>query len=81
MILGKDVFAVLYKRDLAKRLLLEVMNRNAEKLMLAKLKKDCGVAYTSKLEGMLRDIKHSNELMNEFKVILADVHPFVVTSC
>ncbi|KAG0193928.1 Cullin-4B [Apophysomyces sp. BC1034] len=64
---GKDIFAVLYKRDLAKRLLLEVMNRNVEKLMLAKIKKDCGLAYTSKLEGMLRDIKHSNELMNEFK--------------
>ncbi|KAF7721621.1 Cullin-4B [Apophysomyces ossiformis] len=65
----KALDQMLYKRDLAKRLLLEVMNRNAEKLMLAKIKKDCGLAYTSKLEGMLRDIKYSNDLMNEFKAI------------
>ena len=30
---------------------------------------ECGLAYTSQLEGMLRDIKHSHDLMNEFKVI------------
>ncbi|KAI8144380.1 cullin 4 [Fennellomyces sp. T-0311] len=64
---GKDYFQALYKRDLSKRLLLEVKSRNAEKSMLAKLRKECGLAYTSKLEGMLRDIKHSNDLLNEFK--------------
>ncbi|KAI9012620.1 Cullin family-domain-containing protein [Phycomyces nitens] len=64
---SKDIFEVLYKRDLAKRLLLDVMNRNAEKLMLAKMKKEYGNAYTSKMEGMLQDIKTSNELMNEFR--------------
>ncbi|KAI7869720.1 cullin-4A [Spinellus fusiger] len=64
---GKDLFEELYKRDLAKRLLLEMTNRNAEKLMLNHLKKECGAAYTSKMEGMLRDIKCSNELMHEFK--------------
>ena len=30
---------------------------------------ECGLAYTSKLEGMLRDIKYSSDLLNEFKVI------------
>lgn len=29
------------------------------------------MAYTSQLEGMLRDIKHSHDLMNEFKVFNA----------
>lgn len=65
---GKDEFEILYKRDLAKRLLLDTTNRNAEKVMLAKMKKECGAAYTSKLEGMLRDMKQSNELMQEFNV-------------
>ncbi|KAI9255195.1 Cullin repeat-like-containing domain protein [Phascolomyces articulosus] len=63
----KDFFQALYKRDLSKRLLLEVKSRNAEKNMLAKLRKECGLAYTSKLEGMLRDIKYSHDLLNEFK--------------
>ncbi|KAI8881581.1 Cullin-domain-containing protein, partial [Backusella circina FSU 941] len=63
---GKDEFEVLYKRDLAKRLLLDVMNRNSEKIMLGKMKKECGPAYTSKLEGMLRDIKSSSDTMDEF---------------
>ncbi|KAG2227353.1 hypothetical protein INT45_004308 [Circinella minor] len=64
---GKDFFQALYKRDLSKRLLLEVKSRNAEKSMLSKLRKECGLAYTSKLEGMLRDIKYSSDLLNEFK--------------
>ncbi|KAL0073294.1 Cullin [Phycomyces blakesleeanus] len=64
---SKDIFEALYKRDLAKRLSLDVMNRNAEKLMLAKMKKECGVAYTSKMEGMLNDLKISDELMHDFR--------------
>ncbi|CDS07259.1 hypothetical protein LRAMOSA01208 [Lichtheimia ramosa] len=64
---GKDFFQALYRRDLSKRLLLDMKSRNAEKNMLTKLRKECGLAYTSKLEGMLRDIKHSHELMLEFK--------------
>jgi cullin-4 len=68
---GKDEFEVLYKRDLAKRLLLDVMNRNSEKIMLGKMKKECGPAYTSKLEGMLRDIKSSSDSMDEFIVSLS----------
>ncbi|KAI9499099.1 cullin 4 [Zychaea mexicana] len=64
---GKDYFQALYRRDLSKRLLLEVKSRNAEKSMLTKLRKECGLAYTSKLEGMLRDIKYSHDMLNEFK--------------
>jgi cullin-4 len=65
---GKDEFEVLYKRDLAKRLLLNITNKNAEKTMLAKMKKECGAGYTGKLEGMVKDIEKSDELMNEFNV-------------
>ncbi|CAO3660112.1 unnamed protein product [Rhizopus microsporus] len=63
---SKDVFEALYKKDLAKRLLLDTTNKSGEKVMLAKMKKECGAAYTSKLEGMIRDIKQSNEMMQEF---------------
>ncbi|ORE00963.1 Cullin repeat-containing protein [Rhizopus microsporus var. microsporus] len=65
---SKDVFEALYKKDLAKRLLLDTTNKSGEKVMLAKMKKECGAAYTSKLEGMIRDIKQSNEMMQEFNI-------------
>ncbi|KAI7888366.1 Cullin [Mucor mucedo] len=63
---GKDEFEVLYKRDLAKRLLLNVTNKNSEKIMLTKMKKECGAGYTGKLEGMVKDIEKSDSLMDEF---------------
>jgi cullin-4 len=65
---SKDAFEVIYKRDLAKRLLLNVTNKNAEKIMLTKMKKECGAGYTGKLEGMVKDIEKSVELMTEFNV-------------
>jgi cullin-4 len=65
---AKDEFEMLYKRDLAKRLLLDNSSKNAEKIMLNKMKKECGAGYTGKLEGMVKDIEKSNELMNEFNV-------------
>lgn len=67
---GKDEFEVLYKRDLAKRLLLNVTNKNSEKIMLTKMKKECGAGYTGKLEGMVKDIEKSDSLMDEFNVSL-----------
>ncbi|KAI8099695.1 Cullin family-domain-containing protein [Halteromyces radiatus] len=63
----KDTFEILYKQDLAKRLILDVGNVKFEKAMLARMKKDSGPAYTSKLEKMLRDIKYSYDLMMNFK--------------
>lgn len=67
---GKDEFEVLYKRDLAKRLLLNITNKTAEKIMLTKMKTECGAGYTGKLEGMVKDIEKSDDLMNEFNVSL-----------
>lgn len=68
---GKDEFEVLYKRDLAKRLLLNITNKNAEMIMLTKMKTECGAGYTGKLEGMVKDIERSDGLMNEFNVSLS----------
>ncbi|CAG8463683.1 233_t:CDS:10 [Dentiscutata erythropus] len=82
---GKDIFEAFYKRDLAKRLLL---NKSAsfdyEKSMLSKLRKgdhfmslvliiiydnliECGPAFTSKLEGMFKDIDLSKDFMQSFE--------------
>ncbi|KAJ3158381.1 Cullin-4 [Geranomyces michiganensis] len=65
---GKDVFEAFYKKDLAKRLLLQKSTSvDAEKSMLAKLKIECGPGFTSKLEGMFKDIDISRDYMSSFR--------------
>ncbi|EDV26146.1 uncharacterized protein TRIADDRAFT_24582 [Trichoplax adhaerens] len=68
---GKDVFEAFYKKDLAKRLLVgRSASVDAEMSMLLKLKQECGAGFTSKLEGMFKDIEHSKELMPHYKQYL-----------
>jgi cullin-4 len=65
---GKDVFEAFYKKDLAKRLLLgRSASFDAEKSMISRLRTESGKQFTSKLEGMFRDIDVSRDLMLEFK--------------
>ncbi|KFV55551.1 Cullin-4B [Tyto alba] len=67
-IYGKDVFEAFYKKDLAKRLLVgKSASVDAEKSMLSKLKHECGAAFTSKLEGMFKDMELSKDIMIQFK--------------
>lgn len=65
---GKDIFENFYKKDLSKRLL---QNKTAsidnEKLMVAKLKVECGGGFTSKLETMLKDMDISDTTASEFQ--------------
>lgn len=64
----KDVFEKYYKQHLAKRLLGQrSVSDDAERIMIAKLKTECGYQFTSKLEGMFTDMKVSNDAMEEFK--------------
>lgn len=64
---GKDVFEAYYKRGLAKRLFLErSASVDAEKMVLCKLKTECGAAFTYKLEGMFKDMDASENLSNLF---------------
>lgn len=64
----KDVFERYYKQHLAKRLLLnKSVSDDSEKNMISKLKQECGCQFTSKLEGMFKDISVSNTTMEEFK--------------
>ncbi|RUP46330.1 hypothetical protein BC936DRAFT_147076 [Jimgerdemannia flammicorona] len=66
--LGKDIFEAFYKRDLAKRLLLnKSASFDAEKSMLLKLKTECGPGFTSKLEGMFKDVDLSRDIMTSFR--------------
>lgn len=78
---GKDVFEAFYKKDLAKRLLLgKSASFDMEKAMIgllivsgvilmhiAKLKTECGAGFTSKLEGMFKDMDLSTDIMASFK--------------
>ncbi|KAK7475514.1 hypothetical protein BaRGS_00033270 [Batillaria attramentaria] len=65
---GKDVFEAFYKKDLAKRLLVgKSASVDAEKSMLSKLKQECGGGFTSKLEGMFKDMELSKDIVLAFK--------------
>ncbi|CAF1417985.1 unnamed protein product [Adineta ricciae] len=65
---GKDVFEAFYKKDLAKRLLVgKSASVDAEKSMLLKLKHECGNVFTSKLEGMFKDMELSKDIMSAFE--------------
>ncbi|XP_076033393.1 cullin 4 isoform X2 [Oratosquilla oratoria] len=72
---GKDVFEAFYKKDLAKRLLVgKSASVDAEKSMLSKLKQECGPGFTSKLEGMFKDMELSKDIMLAFKQHLQNMH-------
>lgn len=64
----KDLFAEIYRNQLAKRLLNQrSTSDDAEKLMIAKLKMQCGTQFTSKMEGMLADLAVGSEQRTEFE--------------
>ncbi|KAK4056958.1 hypothetical protein OIO90_001858 [Microbotryomycetes sp. JL221] len=71
---GKDMFEAFYKRDLAKRLLLnKSASFDAERNMLLKLKDECGAGFTSKLEIMFKDIELSEDIMKAYNASLSSL--------
>lgn len=63
----KDTFERYYKGHLTKRLLQgRSVSDDAERGMMAKLKIECGHGYVQKLQGMLNDMKVSEDTMGEF---------------
>jgi len=67
-IIGKDVFEAFYKKDLARRLLLnKCASMDAERSMIQKLKTECGSTFTMQLEGMFKDIAASTDVVESFK--------------
>jgi len=65
---NKDVFEGHYKNSFGKRLLEQRnINEEAERALLLKLKEECGLMYTQKLEVMFKDIKISEQLSDDFQ--------------
>lgn len=57
-------------QDLAKRLLVgKSASVDAEKSMLSKLKQECGGGFTSKLEGMFKDMELSKDINVAFRQV------------
>lgn len=64
----KDVFESFYKSSFAKRLLdSRRVLEEAEKEVIKKLKEECGFEFTQRLEVMFKDIKMSEQRMQDFK--------------
>jgi len=65
---GKDVFEAFYKKDLARRLLMQrSASQDAERNMLQKLKSECGYTFTHNLEQMFKDQEIASDEMNAYK--------------
>jgi cullin 3 len=47
---------------------------DSEKMMISKLKSECGCQFTSKLEGMFKDMTLSNTVNEEFKNYLVSTY-------
>ena len=69
---GKDVFQAFYKKDLAKRLLLNTSSSfEAEKGMILRIRKECGGNLAANLENMFKDIAISQDLATKFEQHMA----------
>lgn len=64
----KDMFQTYYQRHLARRLLhAKSESHEAEKQMIVRMKQENGQQFTSKLEGMFRDLVTSSELTAAYR--------------
>lgn len=69
-ITDKDIFENYYKIHVSKRLLnAKSLSDDVEKLILRKLKSECGYQFTAKIEGMFTDINLSAETMDDFSKV------------
>jgi cullin 4 len=65
---AKDVFEAFYKKDLAKRLLMNrIQSMDLERQFVSLLKTECGTGYTSKMEGMFQDMEWSRESLARYR--------------
>ena len=70
---AKDMFEEFYQRGLMRRLLLKKSaSYDSEKIMILKLKTQCGDQFIQKVEGMMKDLFNSKELMGEYLNIRGD---------
>ncbi|CAE7900234.1 CUL1 [Symbiodinium sp. KB8] len=77
----KDMFADIFRGQLAKRLLNErSASDDAERGIISKLKLRCGAQYTAKMEGMIRDLSISLEQKRLVRQLPVDVSVQVLTT-
>jgi cullin 1 len=70
----KDLFAEIYRNQLAKRLLNQRSESDdMERTMIGKLKMKCGAQFTSKMEGMLNDLAVGVDHQTEFNTFCRDL--------
>ncbi|MCJ1433284.1 hypothetical protein MMC27_002643 [Xylographa pallens] len=70
---GKAVFEAFYKKDLARRLLMQrSASADAEKNMLERLSSECGSGFTHNLEQMFKDVELARDEMASYKQMLQD---------
>ncbi|KAH0720188.1 hypothetical protein KY290_005098 [Solanum tuberosum] len=68
-----DLFAEFSRKKLSRRLLSDKSaNDDHERLILTKLKQQCGGQFTSKMEGMLIDLTLAKENQNNFQEYLSN---------
>ena len=64
----KDVLETYYHKHMAKRLLMgKSISRDVERQMLSKMKMRLGNQFTSKMEGLLKDVELSENLTTNYK--------------
>ncbi|CCD27445.1 cullin CUL3 NDAI_0K02540 [Naumovozyma dairenensis CBS 421] len=68
----KDIFENVYRQQLSRRLLHQKSSIELERWCVRKVKEEMGVFFTSKLDGMLRDMSKSMELSKAFAAGYSD---------
>ncbi|NP_001292986.1 cullin 1 [Solanum lycopersicum] len=69
----KDVFAEFYRKKLSRRLLFDrSANEEHERLILSKLKQQCGGQFTSKMEGMVTDLSLVKDNQTHFQEYISN---------
>ncbi|CAG9460102.1 unnamed protein product [Pedinophyceae sp. YPF-701] len=64
----KDIFGEFYRKQLSNRLLQDKSTSDdLERVVLTRLKEECGHQFTSKMEGMLKDLQLAREKQQEFE--------------
>ena len=75
----KDVFEKYYNSHLAKRLIAgRSVSDDAERGMLAKFKIEAGAAFTKSADGMMKDIKISEDMRSPYKRYQNGPNPVVI---
>ncbi|KAF4524255.1 hypothetical protein B566_EDAN008801 [Ephemera danica] len=71
---SKDVFELLYRQHLARRLLKSHSRNPQESDIVDKFRENCGYVYTSRMNGMLKDVEVFTDLNQEFDCDIKPLH-------